>query len=95
MIANIANKVFVTRGIRKTIADEGTIAVIPTEIGAKTPISFDADICRIHVIVERFFCAIKYMRQLDIKEKKSAETSLPWSNYSPYVMGQLKQDAGH
>ncbi len=51
----IADKAYDARAIRKTIADEGALAVIPTKINAKTPIPHDVNLYRMRNIVERFF----------------------------------------
>ena len=64
------HKAYDAHAIRKTIADEGALAVIPSKINAKTPIPHDLNLYRMRNIVERFFCTMKDMRRLATRFEK-------------------------
>ena len=55
-LAIVADKAYSSQKIRKTIADEGTLAVIPSKSNAKKPIPHDKNLYAMRNIVERFFC---------------------------------------
>ncbi len=72
-LAIVADKAYSSHKIRKAIADEGALAVIPTKSNAKKPIPHDKNLYAMRNIVERFFCKMKDMRRLATRfEKKGA-----------------------
>ena len=72
-LAIVADKAYSSQKIRKAIADEGALAVIPSKSNAKKPIPHDKNIYAMRNIVERFFCKMKDMRRLATRfEKKGA-----------------------
>ncbi len=75
-LAVVADKAYDARAIRKTIADEGALAVIPSKIDVKTPIPHDANRYRTRNIVERFFCIMKDMRRLATRFEKLSRNFL-------------------
>jgi transposase len=75
-LAVIADKAYDARAIRKTIADEGALAVIPSKINVKTPIPHDVNLYRMRNIVERFFCTMKDMRRLATRFEKLSRNFL-------------------
>ena len=89
-LAVVADKAYDARAIRKTIADEGALAVIPSKINAKTPIPHDVNLYRMRNIVERFFCTMKDMRRLATRFENSAGTSLPWSTSLLFDYGLIE-----
>ena len=75
-LAVVADKAYDARAIRKAIADEGALAVIPSKISAKTPIPHDVNLYRMRNIVERFFCTMKDMRRLATRFEKLSQNFL-------------------
>ena len=72
-LAIVADKAYSSQKIRKAIADEGALAVIPSKNNAKKPIPHDKNLYAMRNIVERFFCKMKDMRRLATRfEKKAA-----------------------
>ena len=71
-LAIVADKAYGSSKIRRQIADEGALAVIPSKSNAKNPISHDANLYAARNIVERFFCRMKDMRRLATRFEKTA-----------------------
>ena len=71
-LAIVADKAYGSAKIRQQIADEGTLAVIPSKSNARTPISHDKKLYAMRNIVERFFCKMKDMRRLATRFEKKA-----------------------
>jgi len=72
----VADKAYNSRSIRQYIADQGALAVIPTQSNAKTPIPHDKALYRMRNIVERFFCTMKDMRRLTTRYEKLSSNFL-------------------
>jgi len=68
--AVVADKAYNSRSIRQRIADQGSLAVIPTKSNARNPIPHDKGLYRMRNIVERFFCTMKDMRRLTTRYEK-------------------------
>ena len=68
--AVVADKAYNSRSIRQRIADQASLAVIPTKSNAKNPIPHDIALYRMRNIVERFFCTMKDMRRLTARYEK-------------------------
>jgi len=68
--AVVAYKAYNTGTIRQRIADQGSLAVIPTKSNARKPIPHNKGLYRMHKIVERFFCTMKDMRRLTTRYEK-------------------------
>lgn len=71
-LAIVADKAYASKRIRKQIADEGALAVIPSKSNEKRPIPHDANLYAMRNIVERFFCKMKDMRRLATRFEKYA-----------------------
>jgi transposase len=71
-LAIIADKAYGSAKIRRQIADEGALAVIPSKSNAKHPIDHDRNLYAQRNIVERFFCKMKDMRRLATRFEKKA-----------------------
>jgi len=67
--AVVAYKAYNSGTIRQRIADQGSLAVIPTKSNARKPIPHNKGLYRMHKIVERFFCTMKDMRRLTTRYK--------------------------
>ncbi len=63
-LAIIADKAYGSAKIRRQIADEGALAVIPSKSNAQYPIDHDRNLYAQRNIVERSFCKMKDMRRL-------------------------------
>jgi transposase len=68
--AVVADKAYNSHPIRQRIADQGSLAVIPTKSNARNPIPHDKGLYRMRNIVERFFCNMKDMRRLTTRYEK-------------------------
>jgi len=55
-LAIVADKAYGSRKIRRQIADEGALAVIPSKSNERQPIPHDPDLYAQTNAVERFFC---------------------------------------
>ena len=73
-LAIVADKAYTSNRIRRQIADEGAIAVIPAKSNARQPIAHDANLYAMRNIVERFFCRMKDMRRLATRFEKTANS---------------------
>ncbi|WP_417454762.1 IS5 family transposase [Kiloniella sp.] len=72
-LAIVANKAYSSHKIRKAIADEGALAVIPTKSNTKKPPPHNKNLYVRRNIVERFFCKMKDNSRLATRlEKKGA-----------------------
>lgn len=71
-LAIIADKAYGSAKIRRQIADEGALAVIPSKSNARNPIPHDANLYAMRNVVERFFCKMKDMRRLATRFEKHA-----------------------
>jgi len=71
-LAIVADKAYGSAKIRRQIADEGALAVIPSKSNAQTPVPHDKNIYAMRNIVERFFCKMKDMRRLATRFEKHA-----------------------
>jgi transposase len=74
--AVVADKAYNSTAIRQRIADQGSLAVIPTKSNARTPIPHDKGLYRMRNIVERFFCTMKDMRRLTTRYEKLSSNFL-------------------
>lgn len=54
-LAIVADKAYTSNRIRRQIADEGALAVIPSKSNARKPITHDENLYAMRNIVERFF----------------------------------------
>jgi len=72
----VADKAYNSATIRQRIADQGALAVIPTQSNAKNPIPHDKALYRMRNIVERFFCTMKDMRRLTTRYEKLSSNFL-------------------
>lgn len=75
-LAIVADKAYGSADIRKRIADEGALAVIPSKSNARNPIPHDANLYAMRNIVERFFCKMKDMRRLATRFEKLSQNFL-------------------
>ena len=75
-LAVVADKAYGSKTIRKHIADEGALAVIPSKSNAKIPIPHDPNLYAMRNIVERFFCKMKDMRRLATRFEKLSRNFL-------------------
>jgi transposase len=75
-LAIVADKAYGSTGIRRRIADEGALAVIPSKSNARHPIPHDKNLYRMRNIVERFFCKMKDMRRLATRFEKLSRNFL-------------------
>jgi hypothetical protein len=57
--AIVSDKAYDSTNIRKQIADESTLAVIPSKSNARNPIPHNKNRYSMQNIVERFFCKMK------------------------------------
>jgi transposase len=71
-LAIVADKAYTSNRIRRQIADEGALAVIPSKSNARRPIAHDENLYAMRNIVERFFCRMKDMRRLATRFEKTA-----------------------
>ena len=71
-LAIVADKAYGGANIRRKIADEGALAVIPSKSNARNPIPHDKNLYAMRNIVERFFCKMKDMRRLATRFEKHA-----------------------
>ena len=71
-LAIVADKAYASSRIRRQIADEGALPVIPSKSNARKPIPHDPNLYGMRNIVERFFCRMKDMRRLATRFEKSA-----------------------
>lgn len=71
-LAIVADKAYSSAKIRRQIADEGALAVIPSKSNARNPIPHDKNLYAMRNIVERFFCKMKDMRRLATRFEKTA-----------------------
>ena len=69
-LAIVADKAYGSNAIRQAIADEGSLAVIPSKSNARIPIPHDPNIYAMRNEVERFFCKMKDMRRLTTRYEK-------------------------
>ena len=69
-MAIVADKAYGSNAIRQAIADEGSLAVIPSKSNARIPIPHDPNIYAMRNEVERFFCKMKDMRRLTTRYEK-------------------------
>jgi len=75
-LAMVLDKAYGSAKIRRDIADEGALAVIPAKSNARNPIPHDANLYAMRNIVERFFCKMKDMRRLALRFEKTARNFL-------------------
>ncbi len=75
-LAVIADKAYGSRAIRRLIADDGALAVIPYKCNARKPIPHDAGLYKMRNIIERFFCTMKDMRRLATRFEKLSRNFL-------------------
>jgi transposase len=73
-LAIVADKAYTSNRIRRQIADEGALAVIPAKSNARNPIAHDPKLYAMRNIVERFFCKMKDMRRLATRFEKTARS---------------------
>ena len=71
-LAIVADKAYTSNRIRRQIADEGALAVIPSKSNARKPVPHDENLYAMRNIVERFFCRMKDMRRLATRFDKTA-----------------------
>ena len=71
-LAIVADKAYGGANIRRKIAEEGALAVIPSKSNARNPIPHDKNLYAMRNIVERFFCKMKDMRRLATRFEKHA-----------------------
>ena len=57
-LAVVADKAYGSKAIRKQIAEEGALAVIPSKSNAKITIPHDPNLYAMRNVVERFFCTL-------------------------------------
>ncbi len=75
-LAIVADKAYGSAQIRRDIAEEGALAVIPAKSNARNPAPRDVNLYAMHNIVERFFCKMKDMRRLAIRFEKCGKNFL-------------------
>lgn len=73
-LAIVADKAYTSNRIRRQIADEGALAVIPSKSNARKPVAHDQNLYAMRNIVERFFCKMKDMRRLATRFEKTANS---------------------
>ena len=66
-LAIIADKVYGSGTIRRQIAEDGALCVIPAKSNARNPAPHDANLYAMRNIVERFFCKMKDIRRLSTR----------------------------
>ncbi len=69
-LAIVADKAYGSSAIRQAIAEEGSVAVIPSKSNARRPVPHDPHIYAMRNLVERFFCRMKDMRRLTTRYEK-------------------------
>lgn len=69
-LAIVADKAYGSKAIRQSIAEEGSLAVIPSKSNARVPVPHDPDLYAMRNLVERFFCRMKDMRRLTTRYEK-------------------------
>lgn len=75
-LAIIADKAYGSGMIRRQIAEEGALCVVPAKSNARNPAPHDANLYAMRNIVERFFCKMKDMRRLATRFEKYAQNFL-------------------
>ena len=75
-LAIVADKAYGSAKIRRQVADEGALCVVPSKSNAREPIPHDANLYAMRNIVERFFCKMKDMRRLSTRFEKNATNFL-------------------
>lgn len=75
-LAVVADKAYDSRAIRRAIADDGALPVIPARRSAKNSNPHDERLYRLRNIVERFFCCCKDMRRIATRFDKLARNFL-------------------
>ena len=75
-LAIIADKVYGSGRIRRQIAEEGGLCVVPAKSNARNPALHDANLYAMRNIAERFFCKMKNMRRLSTRFEKYAQNFL-------------------
>ena len=75
-LAIVADKAYGSHKIRRQIADEGALAVIPSKSNERQPTPHDANLYAQRNVVERFFCKMKDMRRLATRFEKKARNFL-------------------
>lgn len=75
-LAIVADKAYGSTKIRKQVADEGALCVVPAKSNALKPVPHGANLYAMRDIVERFFCKIKDMRRLSTRFEKYAQNFL-------------------
>ncbi|MDG1207677.1 MAG: transposase [Paracoccaceae bacterium] len=86
-LAIVADKAYGSNAIRQAIADEGSVAVIPSKSNARIPDPHHPNIYAMRNEVERFFCKMKDMRRLTTQHEKLKRTSYPCGTSSPSDAG--------
>ncbi|MEM7524449.1 MAG: transposase [Pseudomonadota bacterium] len=69
-MAIVADKAYGGNPIRQAIADEGSVAVIPSKSDDCIPVPHDPNIYAKRNELERFFCKMKDMRRLTTRYAK-------------------------
>ena len=72
----VLDKAYGSAKIRRDIADEGALAIIPAKSNAQNPAPHDARLYVMRNIVERFFCKMNDMRRLATRFEKSRRNFL-------------------
>ena len=75
-LAIVADKAYSSNAIRRQIAEEGALCVVPAKSNARNPVQHDANLYAMRNIVERFFCKMKDMRRLSTRFEKYAQNFL-------------------
>lgn len=75
-LAMVLDKAYGSAKIRRDIADEGALPVIPAKSNARNPATHDTRLYAMRNIVERFFCKMKDMRRLATRFEKSRRNFL-------------------
>lgn len=75
-LAIVADKAYGSADIRRRIADEGALAVIPSKSNSRHPIPHNTNLYAMRNIVERFFCKMKDMRRLATRFEKLSRNFL-------------------
>ena len=70
-LAMVLDKAYGSARIRRDIADEGALAIIPAKSNARNPVPHQAKLYAMRNTVERFFCKMKDMRRLATRFEKS------------------------
>ncbi len=75
-LAIVADKAYTSNRIRRQIADEGALAVIPSKSNARKPVAHDQNLYAMRNIVERFFNKLKHFRAIATRYEKDPENYL-------------------